>query len=172
MLAGTLKEPAKGLVALEETPYITGYACLFAPEHNYIYISLTTSGYFSFSVSEPALQQAVLEQVSKKFGVHFPAALQSKAFVAVRPELLPSLSATSPSVPTRQQINTSVTLTQAQLLDCIEAARALSPRLTHMPSAVYLSINTQTKASLVMRLVKQLQHRKLNQLYLLTHRYS
>ncbi|MDO7887101.1 hypothetical protein [Hymenobacter cheonanensis] len=177
LLTATLKRPPTGLVLLEETPRVLCNACFNAPNHTQIYVCLTANGRVSFATSEPSLQLATLEQMGKKYGVRFSTAeltnLKSTAFLAVRLEKLTAKKAYAPRTAfANLEATDSHALSKTQLLDCVERAQMLSPALTNMPAGIYLAIDAQTKASLVMHLVNLFQQRKINRLYLLTHCYA
>jgi hypothetical protein len=174
LLTSTLKEPPKGLISLEETPHMVGNDCFNVADYTQVLVCLTTSGRLSLAVCEPGLQRAVLDKVGKKYGVHFSpavlASLGSATFIAVRLEnISAAIVASASSVSASHEFSNTFNLPETQLLDCVESARTLSPKFTGQPSGIYLSIDAQTRASLVMRLVSLFQRRGIYRLYLLTH---
>jgi len=164
---------------LEETPcqqYGTYYR---VPPATQILVCLTANGRTSFAVSDPTLQAAALLQTSKKYGVHFSAAqatsLKVLPFLAVKLDQLPaSLAITGSSISANngKQTTNSGTLTETQLLDCVEVARDLSTSVTTLPARIYLLVDSQATASTVMRLLRLFQEQQISRVQLLNHIHS
>lgn len=170
LLTAAPKTPLNGLVRLEETPYRPCGGCLYGPDHAQLYVCLTSAGRLSFAVSEMNLQLASLAEVYQKYGIALSAKsvanLNALPFAATKRT---SAAALLSSVESNQADTAAYPLTEAQLLDCVTSSRRLSPKLTGMPSGVYLVVNAQTKASRVLRLFQLLQQREITRFYLLTH---
>jgi len=169
LLTSTLQVPPRGLVRLEATPYLTGSECFNIPDHTQIHVCLTSKGLLSFASSNSATQWAILEEVCKKYGVSLSASLAALPFVAVKLERLSAIPSYSRSTKNRLENTVADALTTTQLLDCVAASRRLSPQVTGRPTIIYLSIDSQTNARLVMKLLHLLEQKGINRLQLLTH---
>lgn len=177
LLIPRLNESVNGLVSLKETPYLRGSGCFNVPDHLQVFVCLTADGRSSFATSNPGLQRAIIAQVGKKYGVHFSATdlihLASMPFLTGRFEAIAStLTGPTPTVSANEEFSRNCALTKAQLLDCIVSAQALSPALTGRLAFIYLSIEANTTARLVMQLTRLLQKQEIHRLHLLTHGYA
>jgi len=173
LLPSILQRPLRGLVRLAETPYLVGGGCFNAPNHTQIYVCLTRNGRLSFAASDPSTQRASLEETCRKYGVSLSASgaasLSALSFVAVKLEKLLEILDHPGSTKSRAEKSVEYALTEGQLLNCAVSSRRLSLQLTGLPASIFLSIDSQTNASLAIRLVHLLQQQNISQLQLLTH---
>ena len=63
LLTTSLETLPKGIVRLEETPYVPCSGCLYVSDHTQIYVGLTDKGRLSFAVSDPNTQRAIVQEV-------------------------------------------------------------------------------------------------------------
>lgn len=174
LLTCSSPEHKRGLVSLQETPYVIGNVCFNVHTTTETIISLAADGRVSFAVSDTALQAAVFRQVAKKHGVVFTSAqsndLGTLPYLATAIDQLPIMSIHSLiAYQTQLLAQQRVALNSLQLAECAATTKLLAPLLTDYPTSFFLAISAEADISKVMKLIGTLQDQGINHFHLLAH---
>lgn len=174
-LTGRLRGSESGLVADDRLP-VQSALCWRTPEQCAV-ISLNQANQLSFSVPNtyPAteLQTAAIKQVALQHEIIFTASqlakLRTIPFLATTVRQLPRfLDLTAIQRHESIRLGTIDPLSEAQLAECVTAAKKLSMTLERRNLFFMLNIDADTEASKVMRLIGLLQTTGINRFELAT----
>ncbi|MFD1466830.1 hypothetical protein ACFQ48_01235 [Hymenobacter caeli] len=174
-LTGRLKGPESGLVADDRLPGNSA-VCWHTPEHNAV-VSLNQANELSFSgpntYSNTETQTAAIKQVASQHKIVFTASqlaeLRTIPFLATTVQQLPQfLDLAAVQRHEAIRLGDIGPLSEAQLIECVTAAKKLSITLERKNLYFTLNIDVDTKASNVMHLISLLQTAGINRFDLAT----
>ena len=173
LLSADFRGPSRGIVSLEELPYVVGTLCLRdAPQ---VFIGLDTEGRYSFAASESNLQAATIAEVSRRHKIVFSnsqlAKLKTLPFLATTVEQLPAILSTSaPATLAPAATQPGYLLTEAQVAEFAKTAKLIAPSVVSGPVYFSLLINAAAGASKVMSLLALFRAQGINQFILQTRK--
>lgn len=177
-LTGSLRGSESGLVAVDRLPGNSA-VCWRMPESCCAVIGLNQANQLSFSVPynypTKSIQTAAIRQIALQHKIVFTASqmakLQTLPFLATTVQQLPQfLDLTAIQRHESLRLGTIGPLNEAQLAECLTAAKKLSMTLERRNLQFTLNIDVDTEASKVMHLVDLLQTTGINRFNLATQK--
>jgi len=149
MITGRFKQPAEGLVSLEELPASRVSSCL--KENLEANVSLSANNQISFAANAQEVRFESIRQVANNRCIRLSTSqlneLRNVAFLSTNVESLPLFLDTPASERNALLASHRVApLDTTQLRECIAAAKSWSQLLFHKPLYITLSVAAETKA--------------------------
>ncbi|UOQ96358.1 biopolymer transporter ExbD [Hymenobacter sp. 5317J-9] len=171
-LLGRFQNPTDEAVATEQLPTSSTWYCKL-PDDPRAIISLNGKKQLAFAVTSQTIQTAAIKTVALHHHVRLTAAQLTE--LATLPYLDTNVESIDAylAMPVRQrnrayQSNTFTPLSEAELMECISAAKDASETLLHRPVYIALRITPEVKMPEVYRLTDLLQARGINRFDLAT----
>lgn len=176
-LTGNFRGPESGLVAIDRLPGNSA-VCRHTPDLDYCaIIGLNKANQLSFSVPsnypDKEIQTAAIKQIALQHKIVFTASqlakLRTIPFLAIPVQQLPHfLNLTAVQRHESIRLETIDPLSEAQLAECVTAAKKLTMTLERRNLYFMLNIDVDTEASKVMHLIDLLQTAGINRFDLAT----